>query len=97
MTERSEKINSRKITVLRKLRERAGLSREQLVSRLDNRIALRTLQRWENLGKEPAMTRADWLDLCEALQVSWYELPRSLSDFIEEPVSGSELLASLKN
>jgi transcriptional regulator with XRE-family HTH domain len=79
---------------LRHLRERAGLSREQLVTRLDNRVALRTLQRWENLGKEPALTRADWLDLCDALGVSWNELPRFLSDFIEEPISGSEGIAS---
>ena len=70
--------------MLRYLREKAGLSREQLVARLDNRIAVRTLQRWETLGKEPALTRGDWIDLCNALNVNWEELPRDLSDFIEE-------------
>lgn len=73
-----------KITVLRQLREKAGLTREQLVSRLDNRISLRTLQRWEVSGREPAMTREDWLDLCEAFNVRWEELPRTLFGFVEE-------------
>jgi transcriptional regulator with XRE-family HTH domain len=77
------KPSPRKITVLRQLRERAGLSREQLVARLDNRISLRTLQRWENLGSEPAMTRVDWLNLCKALNVRWDDLPVSLSGFVE--------------
>ena len=77
--------------MLRQLRERAGLSREQLVTRLDNRISLRTLQRWENLGNEPAMTRADWLNLCDALNVRWDDLPVSLSCFVE--VERSDLIA----
>ena len=74
----------RKISVLRQLRERAGLTREQLVARLNNRVALKTLQRWETSGKEPAMTREDWLDLCDALNVRWEELPRTLAGFVEE-------------
>jgi DNA-binding transcriptional regulator YiaG len=89
MTE--EKLNQppqikkpRKISVLRQLREKAGLTREQLVARLDNRVALKTLQRWETSGKEPAMTREDWLDLCDALNVRWEELPRNLAGFVEE-------------
>jgi transcriptional regulator with XRE-family HTH domain len=85
------KPSPRKITVLRQLRERAGLSREQLVARLDNRISLRTLQRWENLGNEPAMTRIDWLNLCEALNVQWEDLPVSLSGFVE--AEQSDLIA----
>ncbi|MCC3405060.1 MAG: helix-turn-helix transcriptional regulator [Microcoleus sp. PH2017_10_PVI_O_A] len=92
MTEKEKsKPSPRKVTVLRQLRERAGLSREQLVARLDNRISLRTLQRWENLGNEPAMTRKDWLDLCEALNVRWDDLPVSLSSFVE--VVHSDLIA----
>lgn len=74
----------RKISVLRQLREKAGLTREQLVARLGNRVALKTLQRWETSGKEPAMTREDWLDLCDALNVRWEELPRNLAGFVEE-------------
>lgn len=74
----------RRITVLRQLREKAGLTREQLIARLDNRIALRTLQDWENLGREPAMTRQDWIDFCEAINVRWDELPKSLSDLANE-------------
>jgi len=70
--------------VLRQLREKAGLTREQLVSRLGNRIALRTLQDWENLGREPAMTRQDWLDFCDAVNVPWENLPKSLSDLVNE-------------
>ena len=81
---KNQPLEFRKITVLRYLREKAGLSREQLVARLDNRIAVRTLQRWETLGKEPALTRGDWIDLCNALNVHWEELPRDLSDFVEE-------------
>ena len=80
----SQSPKFRKITVLRQLREKAGLTREQLVTRLDNRVALKTLQRWETSGKEPAMTREDWLDLCEALNVRWEELPRTLAGFVEE-------------
>jgi len=80
--QKTEKL--RKVSVLRQLREKAGLTREQLVARLDNRVALKTLQRWETSGKEPAMTREDWLDLCDALNVRWEELPRTLAGFVEE-------------
>ncbi|MEG5173235.1 helix-turn-helix transcriptional regulator [Microcoleus sp. B3-D7] len=73
--------------MLRQLRENAGLTREQLVARLDNRVALKTLQRWEISGKEPAMTREDWLDLCEALNVRWEDLPRTLAGFVDEDQS----------
>lgn len=69
--------------MLRQLREKAGLSREQLITRLNNRISLRTLQVWETEAKEPAMTREDWLNFCEAIGVKWEELPRSLSDVVE--------------
>ena len=79
--------------MLRQLREKAGLTREQLVSRLGNRIALRTLQDWENLGREPAMTRQDWLDFCEAVGVPWEDLPKSLSDLVNEN-GAPELLVS---
>lgn len=70
--------------MLRQLRENAGLTREQLVARLNNRVSLKTLQRWEITGKEPAMTREDWLDLCEALSIRWEDLPRNLAGFVEE-------------
>jgi transcriptional regulator with XRE-family HTH domain len=83
----------RRITVLRQLREKAGLTREQLVARLGNRIALRTLQDWENLGREPAMTRQDWLDFCEAINVRWEDLPKSLSDLVGDNET-PELIAS---
>lgn len=88
----SQPLKSRKITVLRQLRERAGLTREQLASRLNNRIAVRTLQDWENLGKEPAMTRQDWLDFCRAVNVRWEDLPASLSDSVEESGSLPDLI-----
>lgn len=79
--------------MLRQLREKAGLTREQLVARLGNRIALRTLQDWENLGREPAMTRQDWLDFCEAINVRWEDLPKSLSDLVGDNET-PELIAS---
>ena len=69
--------------MLRHLREKAGPSREQLIARLKNRIFLRTLQAWETETKEPAMTREDWLNFCDAIGVKWEELPRSLSDVVE--------------
>lgn len=69
--------------MLRQLREKAGLTREQLIARLNNRIALRTLQDWETKGREPAMTREDWLNFCDAIGVKWEDLPRSLSALVE--------------
>jgi len=89
----SQPPESGKITVLRQLRERAGLTREQLISRLGNRVALRTLQDWENLGKEPSMTRQDWLDFCEAVGVPWENLPKNLSVTVQD-VELSELTPS---
>jgi len=87
MTERAENkhpiLERRKITVLRLLREKAGLSREQLITRLNNHISLRTLQIWETQAKEPAMTREDWMNFCEAVGVKWEELPKSLSEIVE--------------
>lgn len=71
--------SEKKITVLRQLREKAGLTREQLAARLDNRVSVRTLQDWENLAREPAMTRRDWLDFCAAVGVKWEDLPENLS------------------
>jgi transcriptional regulator with XRE-family HTH domain len=67
------------VTVLRKLREQAGLTREQLVTRMENRITVGTLARWENTPMEPAMTRQDWLNFCAAIGIPWEKLPQSLS------------------
>jgi transcriptional regulator with XRE-family HTH domain len=86
----------REITVLRELRERAGLTREQLVTRLHNRIALRTLQDWENLGREPSMTRQDWLNFCEAINVRWEDLPESLSVLVEKKIEDKSQLIAIE-
>ena len=89
MTEvvKNQHSRTRTITVLRQLREKAGLTREQLVSRLQNRISLRTLQDWENLHKEPSMTRQDWVDFCHAINVSWDQLPLSLCELVVEDLA----------
>lgn len=88
MTEQPKDQASEKrgVTVLRHLREQAGLTREQLVTRLNNRISVRTLSRWENEGLEPSMTRQDWIDFCEAVGVPFEQLPRQLSVLVSSGV-----------
>ena len=65
--------------MLRVLRENAGLTREQLVTRLGNRISISTLIRWENTPMEPTMSRRDWYDFCSAVGVPFDELPLDLA------------------
>lgn len=67
-------------TVLRQLRENAGLTREQLISRLDHAVSLTTLARWENEGIEPTLTRRGWKLFCLAVQVRFEDLPETLSE-----------------
>ena len=65
--------------MLRVLRENAGLTREQMVARLGNRISISTLIRWENTPMEPSMSRRDWYDFCNAVGVAFDELPLELA------------------
>ncbi|NJL22021.1 MAG: helix-turn-helix transcriptional regulator [Leptolyngbyaceae cyanobacterium SM1_3_5] len=62
---------------LRQLREAANLTQEQLSVRLS--ISTSTLRRWENGDVEPAMTRQQWQEFCEAIGVAFDELPELLN------------------
>ncbi|NEQ23949.1 MAG: helix-turn-helix transcriptional regulator [Microcoleus sp. SIO2G3] len=62
---------------LRRLREQADLTQEQLSVRLD--VSTSTLRRWENGGVEPAMTREQWEIFCEAVGVPFEKLPKKLN------------------
>ncbi|MEH2456549.1 helix-turn-helix domain-containing protein [Nostoc sp.] len=64
-------------SVLKALRENAGLSQEQLAVYLG--IAVSTLRRWENEGMEPSMTKKQWQTFCQLVGVSFDALPQSLA------------------
>lgn len=68
--------------MLRQLRERAGLTREELVTRLGNRVSLATLARWETKPSEPSMTRQEWADFCEAIGIPFEDLPKNLAAWV---------------
>ncbi|MGL4502236.1 MAG: helix-turn-helix domain-containing protein [Planktothrix sp.] len=69
----------KKTTLSRQLREKAGLTREQLVAIVGD-IAVSTLARWENNGVEPSMTRQQWHNYCRAIGVKFEDLPMILSE-----------------
>jgi transcriptional regulator with XRE-family HTH domain len=62
---------------LRKLREGANLTQEQLSVRL--KVSTSTLRRWENGDVEPAMTREQWQEFCEAVGIPFDKLPDKLN------------------
>jgi transcriptional regulator with XRE-family HTH domain len=62
---------------LRELREGANLTQEQLSVRL--KVSTSTLRRWENGDVEPAMTREQWKEFCEAVSVPFDKLPDKLN------------------
>lgn len=64
-------------SVLKALRENAGLSQEQLAVYLG--IAVSTLRRWENEGMEPSMTKKQWQTFCQLVGVSFDALPQNLA------------------
>ncbi|WP_375497075.1 helix-turn-helix domain-containing protein [uncultured Nostoc sp.] len=64
-------------SVLKALRENAGLSQEQLAVYLG--IAVSTLRRWENEGMEPSMTKKQWQTFCQLIGVPFDALPQSLA------------------
>ncbi|NEO97989.1 MAG: helix-turn-helix transcriptional regulator [Symploca sp. SIO2E9] len=65
------------VSPLRKLREQANLTQEQLSVRLD--VSTSTLRRWENGNIEPAMTHEQWIIFCEEVGVPFEELPNKLN------------------
>lgn len=69
----------KKTTLSRQLREKAGLTREQLAALIGD-IAVSTLARWENNGVEPSMTRQQWHNYCRAVGVKFEDLPMVLSE-----------------
>lgn len=62
---------------LKRLREQANLTQEQLSVRLG--VSTSTLRRWENGDVEPAMTREQWTVFCELLGVPFEQLPKKLN------------------
>lgn len=62
---------------LKRLREQANLTQEQLSVRLG--VSTSTLRRWENGNVEPAMTREQWEVLCELVGVPFEQLPKKLN------------------
>ncbi|QSJ17703.1 helix-turn-helix transcriptional regulator [Nostoc sp. UHCC 0702] len=77
MTLESKKQQLAPKSVLKALRENAGLSQEQLAVYLG--IAVSTLRRWENEGMEPSMTRSQWQIFCQNVGIPFDSLPESLS------------------
>lgn len=71
-------------TVFRQLRESAGLTREELVARMQNKVSVATVSRWENKSQEPSMTREEWTLFCDAIGIPFAKLPRRLSGWVEE-------------
>lgn len=65
-------------TPLRRIREDAGLTQEQLAAQLE--VAGSTIRRWEK-GTEPAMTRRQWIKFCQAVGKGFDELPEELGIF----------------
>lgn len=76
-------------TVLRHLREKAGLTREELVARMQNKVSVTTVSRWENRPQEPSMTREEWSLFCDAIGIPFNKLPKQLSDWVDEEVMQS--------
>jgi transcriptional regulator with XRE-family HTH domain len=62
---------------LKRLREQANLTQEQLSVRLG--VSTSTLRRWENGDVEPAMTREQWAVFCEFVGVPFEQLPKKLN------------------
>lgn len=69
---------------LRQLREAVNLTQEQVAYHMKK--AASTIRRWEK-GEEPALTRKEWLKLCELLKVDFHDLPDKLSSPIPEQPS----------
>lgn len=68
--------------MLRELREKSGLTREQLAVALN--LSTSTLRRWEVEGKTPALTIDEWLALCKSLHLRFTELPAYFSTFVTQ-------------
>ena len=67
-------------TALKVLRESAELTQSQVAYSLGKDVS--TIRRWES-GYEPSLTHQEWLKLCELFKVNFYDLPKLLSDSID--------------
>jgi len=76
-TRKSSQYPQESDSPLRRLREQANLTQEQLSVRLG--VSTSTLRRWENGDVEPAMTREQWTVFCELLGVPFEQLPQKLN------------------
>jgi len=81
------------ISMLRFLRELAGLSREDLSAQMGHRFSLSTWSRWENGPKEPIMTRREWQEFCEIVGVPIERLPLDLSEMGTKEILSIRLCA----
>lgn len=74
---KQERRQSNKVTALKKLREAAEVTQEQIARHLE--VSLSTVKRWDRGQIEPALTRQGWEKLCSLLNVRFEELPPMLS------------------
>ncbi|MEM7554096.1 MAG: helix-turn-helix transcriptional regulator [Cyanobacteria bacterium P01_A01_bin.84] len=65
-----------KPSVLRELRDDAGLTQAQLAHHLKKDVS--TIRRWEK-GDEPSMTRSEWKKFCKLIGKNFNDLPEFLS------------------
>ncbi|WP_414622061.1 helix-turn-helix transcriptional regulator [Calothrix sp. CCY 0018] len=69
-------------TALKSLREAAELTQSQVAYWLNKDVS--TIRRWES-GNEPALTHQEWLKLCELFKINFYDLPKFLSAYTDNP------------
>jgi transcriptional regulator with XRE-family HTH domain len=77
MTNHQKKQHQETQSVFRFLREKSGLSQEQLAVALS--VSTSTLRRWENRGLEPSMTKRQWRIFCDLLGTDFNELPDEIA------------------
>ncbi len=85
----SREGKTRIVSLLRLLREQSGLTREELVSRLNNEVSVSSIVRWENTPLEPIMTRKQWELFCGAIGVDFRDLPENLAELKEIEITVS--------
>ena len=76
-------LDSKSMPLLRRLREEAGLTQEQLAKQIPDKTRTKTLtqsaiSRWESGEDEPELTVSQMKALCRALGKSLDELPDDL-------------------
>lgn len=84
-----EEVFMRKKSIIKQLREEAGLTQSQLAVAIG--VATTTISRWEQTGEkatEPAMTPSEWLRFCRAVGIQFTDIPKyfiyQTSELIEQ-------------